>query len=77
MPSSTEWLISVLEGIEHATVGSYPYLLGSRMYNAYFITISSKGDTYIMIIKVINDNNVLYFQDLNFHHQLLTSIFLV
>lgn len=65
MPSSTEWLISVLEGIEHATVGSYPYLLGSRMYNAYFITISSKGD---MMIKVINDNNVLYFQALNFHH---------
>lgn len=65
MPSSTEWLISVLEGIEHAKVGSYPYLLGSRMYNAYVITICSKGD---MKIKVIIDNNVLYFQALNFHH---------
>lgn len=32
VPSSTEWLISVLEGKENATVGSYPFFLGSSMY---------------------------------------------
>ena len=29
MPSSTEWMISVLEGTQDAKVGAYPFLLGS------------------------------------------------
>ena len=29
MPSSTEWMISILEGTQDAKVGAYPFLLGS------------------------------------------------
>uniref|UniRef100_K1QTG3 Xaa-Pro aminopeptidase 1 n=1 Tax=Magallana gigas TaxID=29159 RepID=K1QTG3_MAGGI len=35
VPSSTEWLISVLEEIENATVGSYPFFLGSNSWTLY------------------------------------------
>lgn len=47
VPSSTEWLISVLEGIESATVGSYPFLLGSKSWTDYEEDISEFNITMI------------------------------
>lgn len=50
VPSSTEWLISVLEGIEHATVGSYPYLLGSRSWTNYEKELSKNNITLVKTV---------------------------
>lgn len=47
VPSSTEWLKSVLEGIENATVGSYPYLLGSSSWKNYEEDLSKNNITMI------------------------------
>ncbi|XP_048766480.2 xaa-Pro aminopeptidase 1-like isoform X2 [Ostrea edulis] len=45
VPSSTEWLISVLEGTTNAKVGAYPFLINSGSWRNYEKSLSKKNIT--------------------------------
>ncbi|XP_078337368.1 xaa-Pro aminopeptidase 1-like [Crassostrea virginica] len=52
VPSSTEWMISVLEGTQDAKVGAYPFLLGSSSWDYYEENLSKE---HINITKTSED----------------------